>query len=97
MAKRDYKGRLELKADMEAKVAEVLVEKGVDYVKVVEGLVVKVGEDYVVLRAVVKAKGYDLADAVVEYEDKVKAAEDKVKAKADKLAKVAKAKAEKAE
>ena len=99
VAKRDYKARLKLKADVELEVAKVLEDKGVDYVKVVEGLVVKVDEDYVVLRAVVKAKDYDLADAVVEYEDKLKALDDKAEAKAKKLAKVkaekeAKAKAE---
>ena len=97
MAKRDYKGRLELKSEMELKMAEVLEAKGVDYVKVSEGLVVMVDEDYVVLRAVVKKSDYDLEDAVSEYEDKLAKADERAKAKEEKAKAKAKAKAEKSE
>lgn len=97
MAKRGYKARLKLKADMEAKMAEVLDAKGVDYVKVVEGLIIKVDEEYVALRAVVKKADYDVKDAVVEYDEKVAKAKAKAEAKAKKDAKRAAEKAAKAE
>ena len=95
MAKRDYKGRLKLKVDVVDLLAKLLKDAGYDYVKVVDGLALKVDDDYVVVDAVVKKADYDVADGVDAYADKVKKAADRAKAKADKLAK-AKAKADKA-
>lgn len=97
MGKMAQVARVALKAKMvkavKAEVAKIV--KG-EIVDVVKGFVFEVDGEFVEVAVIVKKDGFDLADAKMELADKVRKADERVKAKADKLAKVAKAKAEKA-
>ena len=59
------------------------MDLGMEYVgRTTEGSLFQVGEDYVVIRAIVKAESFDPNDAVAEYEEKQAKAKEREEAKA---------------